>query len=103
MSASAGPKSAASADPSIAGPVIMLDRAMRSAIAAAFGPQFADVDPQIKPSQNPQFGDFQANCAMSLAKQLSLLDGKPGPGSKPREVAMKIVAAAPPELLALVE
>ena len=32
-----------------------------------------DVTPyleMIKPSQDPQFGDYQANCAMSLAKQL---------------------------------
>jgi arginyl-tRNA synthetase len=37
----------------------------------------------IRPAQDPKFGDYQANCAMSLGKQL----GKP-----PREVAQQIVA-----------
>ena len=36
----------------------------------------------IKPSQNPQFGDFQANCAMPLAKPLK---------QNPREIASRIV------------
>jgi arginyl-tRNA synthetase len=38
----------------------------------------------VKPAQNPDFGDYQANCAMSLAR---VLQGKP----KPREVAERIV------------
>ena len=33
---------------------------------------------QVKPAQNPQHGDYQANCAMSLAKQL---------GQKPLQAA----------------
>ena len=40
-----------------------------------------DVDPyleMIKPSQDPKFGDYQANCAMPLAKQL---------GQSPRAIA----------------
>ncbi len=37
----------------------------------------------VRPTQDPKFGDFQANCAMPLGKQL----GKP-----PREVAAEIVA-----------
>ena len=40
-----------------------------------------DVDPyleMIKPSQDPKFGDYQANCAMPLAKQL---------GQSPRSIA----------------
>src|SRR5262245_7820661 len=41
---------------------------------------------QVKAAQNPQHGDYQANCAMSLAKQL---------GQKPREVAQRIVDALP--------
>jgi len=50
----------------------------------------------IRPSQDPKFGDFQANMAMPLAKQL----GKP-----PREVAQQIIRelniddlCAPPEI-----
>ena len=37
----------------------------------------------IRPSQDPKFGDYQANMAMSLGKQL---------GRQPREVASEIVA-----------
>ncbi len=66
-------------------PAAALDAALRSAIARAFGEQFRGVDPLISPSRNVEFGDFQANVAMSLAKQL---------GQKPRDVAAKIVAAA---------
>src|SRR3989304_2978205 len=40
--------------------------------------------PLIAPSTNPKFGDFQANVAMSLAKQLR---------RKPRDVAQQIVVA----------
>ncbi len=45
-----------------------------------------DVEPylsMIKPSQNPKFGDFQANCAMSLAKERDV--------KNPRDVAAEIV------------
>lgn len=41
-----------------------------------------DADPLIGPARNPQFGDFQANAAMPLAKAL---------GRNPREVAAGIV------------
>jgi arginyl-tRNA synthetase len=45
----------------------------------------------VKPTQNPQHGDYQANCAMSLAKEL---------GQKPRDVAAQIAGRLPPgELL----
>ncbi|HUG93922.1 MAG TPA: arginine--tRNA ligase, partial [Planctomycetaceae bacterium] len=37
----------------------------------------------VRPAQDPRFGDFQANCAMPLAKLL---------GSKPRDVAADLVA-----------
>ncbi len=59
----------------------IFDRALRS----AFGEEFAGIDPMVRPSQNPRFGDFQANVAMSLAKTL----GKP-----PREIAQAIIDAA---------
>src|SRR5260370_37450008 len=36
----------------------------------------------VKPTQDARFGDYQANCAMPLAKEL---------GRKPREVAQEIV------------
>src|ERR1700722_10184023 len=40
----------------------------------------------IKPAADAKFGDYQANCAMSLAKVL---------GRKPREVAEEIVRGLP--------
>jgi arginyl-tRNA synthetase len=40
----------------------------------------------VKPAQDPMHGDYQANCAMSLAKEKGL---------KPREVAQQIVARLP--------
>ncbi len=53
----------------------------RAALVTAFGPDFTDVDPVIRPSQ---FADVQANAALALAKRL---------GSNPREVAGRLVAA----------
>lgn len=58
----------------------------RAAITQALGDQHADVDPQIRLSQNEKFGDYQANLAMGLAKLV---------GGKPRDIAEKIVAALP--------
>jgi len=43
----------------------------------------ADLLSQVRASQDPKFGDYQANCAMPLGKRL----GKP-----PREIAKEIVA-----------
>src|SRR5687767_363768 len=48
----------------------------------AGGPELLDM---IRPAQDAKFGDYQANFAMSLGKQL----GKP-----PRDVAQQVVAAA---------
>lgn len=47
-----------------------------------------DVEPyvdMVRPSQNPQFGDFQANCAMPLAKKLP-------EDITPRDLATQIVS-----------
>ncbi|GAB3916545.1 arginine--tRNA ligase [Microlunatus endophyticus] len=56
----------------------------------------AGIDPELRPATKPQFGHFQSNVALRLAKQ----EGKP-----PREVAQQIVdqldlddIAEPPEL-----
>lgn len=65
-------------------PQLTLAQRFAAAVAAAFGPEFADADPIIRPAANPRFGDFQANLAMPLAKRL----GKP-----PRDVANAVVAA----------
>jgi arginyl-tRNA synthetase len=55
-------------------------------IRAALAGLVADVEPyaaMVKPTQDAKHGDYQANCAMSLAKTL---------GKKPRDVAQEIVA-----------
>ena len=47
-----------------------------------------DINPyleMIKPSQDPQFGDYQANCAMPLAKKLN---------QSPREIAERLISDA---------
>ena len=65
-------------------PTTQLSIAFSKAIVAAFGEEYAAIDPLIKPSGNPKFGDYQANVAMSLAKRV---------GDNPRNVAAKIVDA----------
>ncbi|MFK7789430.1 MAG: arginine--tRNA ligase [Phycisphaeraceae bacterium] len=55
---------------------------LSQALAAAFGDEYADADPMLNPAGNPKFGDYQANLAMKLGKQL----GKP-----PREIAQAVV------------
>ncbi|NNF43419.1 MAG: arginine--tRNA ligase [Phycisphaerales bacterium] len=73
-------------------PQTRLEAALRQAIVAVLGPEYADADPVVRPSQNPQFGDFQCNGAMALGKQT---------GMKPRELAQRIVDAV--ELAPLAE
>jgi arginyl-tRNA synthetase len=51
-------------------------------MAAAFGEEYADVDPVVRRSQSDRFGDFQMNGAMGLAKRV---------GRPPRDVAAAIV------------
>lgn len=53
---------------------------LRAATVAALGPEYADTNPLIRPA-NPSFGDYQANLALPLAKNLR---------RKPREVATLI-------------
>ncbi len=53
---------------------------LRRALGEALGPDFADADPVLRPSQ---FADVQVNAALALAKRL---------GRPPREVAAAIVA-----------
>lgn len=52
------------------------------ALVAAFGAEYAGVDPILVPASNPKFGDYQSNVALSLAKQL---------GQPPRAIAEQIV------------
>ncbi len=63
-------------------PVAILSDRFRQAFISAFGDEFANADPIIKATNNPKFGDFQANAAMGLAKRL---------GQKPRDIAQTII------------
>ncbi len=60
-----------------------LEAALTEAVAAALGDEHRDADPLVRPSNDPKFGDFQANLAMGLGKKL---------GAKPRDLAEQIVA-----------
>jgi len=61
----------------------LLGTRFADAFTKAFGPDFKSADPQIKPSNNAQFGDFQANAAMGLASRL---------GKNPRAIAQELVS-----------
>src|SRR4051794_20500091 len=67
----------------MADPAALLADRIGAAIVSAFGADLAGTDPLIRRSQQPQFGDYQANVAMSLGKRL---------GRPPRDVAAEIVA-----------
>ena len=58
-----------------------LQNRVQAALAAAFGEEYAQTDPLLASTNNPKFGDYQANVAMSLAKPLK---------NKPREIATRI-------------
>src|SRR6516225_6708146 len=59
-------------------PQQVLARRVHDAIVAAFGPDYGDTDPLVRPSS---FADFQANVALPLGKRL---------GRPPREVAAEL-------------
>ena len=54
---------------------------VQTALAAAFGDEYGNTDPILVSTNNPKFGDYQANVAMSLAKPLK---------SNPRAIATQI-------------
>ena len=58
-----------------------LQNRVQAALAAAFGEEYAQTGPLLASTNNPKFGDYQANVAMSLAKPLK---------NKPREIATRI-------------
>lgn len=60
----------------------LLQSRFTAALVAAFGPDAADTDPLLVPASNPKFGDYQANVAMGLAKQLK---------QAPRAIAEQLV------------
>ncbi len=63
--------------------IATLTERLEQALVEAFGDDLAGTDPVLVPASNPKFGDYQANCAMALAKRLK---------DKPRAIAEKVVA-----------
>lgn len=59
-------------------PQQVLSARVRAALVAAYGADYAEVDPLIRPSQ---FADFQSNVSLSLSKRL---------GRAPRDIAAEI-------------
>lgn len=69
----------------MADPIASLTGYLSDAIVAAFGPEWREVDPVIRPANKKQTSaDVQVNAAMALAKKV---------GKNPREVASAIVEA----------
>ncbi|SKB15871.1 Arginine--tRNA ligase [Planktothrix sp. PCC 11201] len=62
--------------------VELLKIKFNQALVAAFGEDFATIDPMVVASTNPKFGDYQCNLAMSLTKSLK---------SNPRAIATQII------------
>ena len=67
-------------------PAALLEARLRDAIGAAL-PELdrGSIDPLVSASRQPEFGDFQSNAAMPLAKRVK---------ANPRELAARIVAHA---------
>ncbi len=64
----------------------LLENAVKDALLAAFGDKLADTDPLVAATNNPKFGDYQSNVALSLPKKLK---------QSPRAIAEKIIANIP--------
>ena len=61
-----------------------IEEATQAALVQVVGPEGREIDPVVRPTQDPKFGDFQSSVALGLAKRL---------GRKPRELAEALVAA----------
>ncbi len=59
-----------------------LEAQLRAAMQRAFPAAEGGLDPQLAPASKPEFGDFQANGALPLAKPLK---------QAPRQIATAIV------------
>lgn len=62
--------------------LVQLSFRFSQALVAAFGTEYAEVDPLVVNASNPKFGDYQSNVAMSLTKKLQ---------RNPREIAGEIL------------
>jgi arginyl-tRNA synthetase len=59
-----------------------LEDSVSQALLSAFGDELADTDPLVASTNNPKFGDYQSNVALSLAKPLK---------QNPRAIAQSII------------
>ncbi|MEL6580114.1 MAG: arginine--tRNA ligase [Cyanobacteria bacterium J06621_12] len=59
-----------------------LQDSVSQALVSAFGAEIGSTDPLIAPTNNPKFGDYQSNVALSLAKPLK---------QNPRAIAQSII------------
>ncbi len=59
-----------------------LKDSVSQALVSAFGAELVDIDPLVAPTNNPKFGDYQSNVALSLAKPLK---------QNPRAIAQAII------------
>lgn len=59
-----------------------LQASVSQALLSAFGDHLADTDPLVASTNNPKFGDYQSNVALSLAKPLK---------QNPRAIAQSII------------
>jgi arginyl-tRNA synthetase len=59
-----------------------LTQRFQEALVTAFDAQLTEIVPLVVGASNPRFGDYQSNCALSLAKKL---------GQPPRKVAQELV------------
>jgi len=63
-------------------PVLLAAR-IQAALGTAFGAEYASADPMLTGATKLEFGDYQCNAALKLAKQL---------GQSPRDVAATLLA-----------
>ncbi len=75
-------------------PIAQLNTIFRDAFGAVLGDAGRKIDPLVRAGQNPDYGDYQVNGVMGLAKQAR---------TNPRELAGRIVEAASGALDAIAE
>ncbi|MDP6601958.1 MAG: arginine--tRNA ligase [Phycisphaerales bacterium] len=63
---------------------VIIGEAVVAAMVSVLGPDYTTADPVIRRSTHPDHGDFQANCAMAIGKQI---------GQNPRELADSLIEA----------
>eukprot|EP01036_Dinobryon_divergens_P041317 gene41317-54759_t len=72
------------------GAKIRLKACIKEGLIKAFGDVVADTDPTVETASKPEFGDYQCNIAMPLAKKLKM---------KPVDVATKLINSMETDIL----